>query len=70
MPLYRVAISNGEPVVAVNALHRGTLTVCVRKKKERKKEGKKEKEKKEEKENKAGYTAQDAPSMRTFHLRK
>ena len=24
----------------------------------------------EEKENKAGYTAQDAPSLRTFHVRK
>ena len=26
--------------------------------------------KKRKKKNKAGYTAQDAPSMRTFHLRK
>ena len=29
-----------------------------------------QKKEKEEKENKAGYTAQDAPSMRTSHLRK
>ena len=38
----------------------------VREKEKRGKEGKEISQKK----NKAGYTAQDAPSMRTFHLRK
>ena len=36
----------------------------------KRKRRRKNKKKKKKKKNKAGYTAQDAPSMRTFHLRK
>ena len=42
----------------------------VKKKKSKKKTKTKKKKKKEKEEYKAGYTAQDAPSMRIFHLRK
>ena len=37
---------------------------------EKNKNRKQKHEPESKKENKAGYTAQDAPSMRTFHLRK
>ena len=38
--------------------------------KDERSEGRKEGEKEDSEENKAGYTAQDAPCSRTFHLQK